>query len=683
MENPRAVTAHERSGFVAATRPAKSVFLWMQKIIGLLVHKRRLAPRLRAEPGPERKAWAAMLVLAICVLFGCAPQQITRKQSPSEGPATRAESLFQAADYEAAGEEYLRLADSAEPAQAEQFRLHAADAFQRAGILERVRQILSIPAPSKSDRSLRAWRSLLQAEIALQDQHIEDALAFLQRTSSEDLPQSHRARYYQAEAQAFHHTKRFLDEAIARVALEPLLDDIDEIVENRFRIWDALSATSTSALNRRLASADGTLAGWLELAILAQTQLHRSNAFSFSVASWESRYQNHPAAESIVPELLQLSKELAVNPRQIALLLPLNGRFSAAGAAVRDGFLAAWYTARAPGKPEIRVYDAQVSNIASAYELAVGEGANVIVGPLEKAAVDALAARGVLPVTTLALNQSSIEEDERITEADQHLHTRLYQFGLPPEDEARQVAERAWFDGRVRALAITPKGSWGERVYEAFEEHWRRLGGEVLEHDEYSSTTSDYATPVKSLLNIDGSELRASELRKLLRTDVKAEPRRRQDADFVFMPAYPTQARQLRPQLDFHRAVDLPAYSLSYAYTGFVDPERDGDMNGVAFGDMPWILSPAVETDPAYTAVIRNWNSEFQAYARLFALGVDAYRLIPELGRLRVQRFARFDGVTGTLSMDEHGHLHRQLIWAKFVDGVPKLIDTGLSSVTP
>jgi hypothetical protein len=39
---------------------------------------------------------------------------------------------------------------------------------------------------------------------------------------------------------------------------------------------------------------------------------------------------------------------------------------------------------------------------------------------------------------------------------------------------------------------------------------------------------------------------------------------------------------------------------------------------------------------------------------------------------------ARFSGVTSGLSVDQHGRLQRQLLWARFNRGVPRLVDTFL-----
>ena len=62
--------------------------------------------------------------------------------------------------------------------------------------------------------------------------------------------------------------------------------------------------------------------------------------------------------------------------------------------------------------------------------------------------------------------------------------------------------------------------------------------------------------------------------------------------DMIFMAAFPTQARQIRPTLKFFDAGQVPVYAMSHLYDGKPLPTDGHDLDGVVFGDMPWILSP-------------------------------------------------------------------------------------------
>lgn len=362
----------------------------------------------------------------------------------------------------------------------------------------------------------------------------------------------------------------------------------------------------------------------------------------------------------------------ALQPQQIALLLPFRGGYRKAAEAVRDGFIAAWHDA-GDYKPALRIYDANALNVEQMYAQAVAEGADFVVGPLEKQAIKELAKLTELPVPVLALNQAPAGPGEK--PAGPGVLPSLMQFGLSPEDEARQVAQRARLDGRGRALVIVPNDPWGQRLHRAFRDAWLPLGGRVLERISYDPQGKDYSLPVRRLLNIDASEERARRLRRKLNVALRSEARLRQDADLIFMAAFPVAARQLVPQFRFHKAEGLPVYATSHVFTGAVNPQADADMNEVMFADLPWILLPRAGASSLRGLV----NEHFQAssaYRRLHALGVDAFHLIPHLPRLAVDGAASFAGATGLLSMAGDGMINRQLLWSRIVNGKPELLRT-------
>ncbi|NIR28615.1 MAG: penicillin-binding protein activator [Gammaproteobacteria bacterium] len=441
-----------------------------------------------------------------------------------------------------------------------------------------------------------------------------------------------------------------------------------------------------------------TLGGWIQLAYIANQTLTDPSAFQQALSEWREQYPGHSGLREIVPELRELSLERAAPPEHVALLLPFQGRFAQAAEAVRDGFLAAWYAdTDNPARPEITVRDASAANVRSVYERAVEAGADFVVGPLDKESVSTLAGSARITVPTLALNVVSAPAEETPAESETladeetapvgpasatdnpareaahgtELPDALYQFALSPEGEASRVAERAWFAGYERAGVIVPEGVWGERVADAFTAAWERLGGAVVGSETYPNDTPEMSASVERLLNVNESRGRWLALRRLLRRDIEYEPRVRQDIDFVFMAAFPRQARQLRPQLKFHNAEDIPVYATSHIFSGVEDASADRDIDGVIFGDMPWVLL-AEATDELRQKIKSAWSDSFEDYVRLYAFGVDAYRVIPHLGKLRARRYAAFNGKTGRLSLDATNRIERQLMWAEFRDGIPR-----------
>ena len=60
---------------------------------------------------------------------------------------------------------------------------------------------------------------------------------------------------------------------------------------------------------------------------------------------------------------------------------------------------------------------------------------------------------------------------------------------------------------------------------------------------------------------------------------------------------------------------------------------------------------------------------------RLYAFGIDAFNLIPNLNSLVEQRTLQHPGETGNLFMDDAHRIQRRLQWAEFKNGAPKLLE--------
>ena len=550
----------------------------------------------------------------------------------------------------------------ADPAAQPDYLLDAAERFFRGNFIEQAKSSLrALPATLSSQQYTR--RQSLYAAIALTEHNPRAALAALKDAVRDDTPPDQRVEVLQLRAAAATQSGNVLDGMRSRAALAPLLGDAEAARRNEQALWQALISLLPDALTRLAAATPAdALNGWAALALIAKTADTTAAETEQRIADWRTRYPRHPASASVIANLAGAAPDNGDRSTNIALLLPLSGTYGQAAAAVRDGFLAAYFADRQQNsKTRIRIYDSADKSAAvpQLYARALADGAELVVGPLAKEAVSALRQSGNLTVPTLALNYS---DDDGSGPAN------LYQFGLAPEDDAHAVAERAWLDGRTRALIITPAGEWGSRVMRAFSERWQQLGGRVVAAQTYESNGSDLSTPLRRLLNIDASEARAKALRAALQTDIKFEPRRRQDADLIFMAAFPRQARQIPAQLKFFYAGDLPLYATSHIYDGIADAGKDRDLDGILFPDMPWLLDQ--DSDPLRAAIEQAWPEQ-TGLQRLYALGVDAYRLAPRLMSASRAPQGEIAGATGRLLVGPDHRVRRTLLWARFNKGEP------------
>ena len=150
--------------------------------------------------------------------------------------------------------------------------------------------------------------------------------------------------------------------------------------------------------------------------------------------------------------------------------------------------------------------------------------------------------------------------------------------------------------------------------------------------------------------------------------------RRRQDIDFIFLAADAKHGRLIKPQLNYWRAARIPVYATSKIFTGQRNPTQDIDLNGIRFGDMPWMLAQR-GTIYQLRLLQGKWSYAYSQLDRLFALGMDSYAIIPQLNHISDEDGTRFGGVTSGISLDKYGRFHRQLVWARFKRGAPQLLD--------
>lgn len=460
-----------------------------------------------------------------------------------------------------------------------------------------------------------------------------------------------------------------IDSGIAeRQRIATLAREDDAISRNNDGLWQLLTQLPSSELrNRAEETLDTKMRAWYQLALLGRdTQADISTQLT-ALSRWRQQWPGHTAV-SHPPQALQLLEQLASQRAQnVALLLPLSGPLGSAGRAIRDGFMAAYYSALDAGAPtpQVQVYDTGTAQaFDEIYQTAVNNGAQTIVGPLDKDKVVNLLATEKLPVPTLALNYG---DEGRLT-------GDLVQFGLAIEDEARQVAQQAYRQGHRQAMILAPESSWGQRGLEAFTAEWNSLGGTISISRNYTDS-SNFSQLVSEALLIPESKNREADLRRKLASPLKFTPRRRGDVDMLFVLAQPQQARQIKPMLSYFYAGELPVFSTSQVFAGNVDPQRDRDLNGVRFTALPWLFEDDNQTK---RNIVKQANPA-PAFARLYALGADAFRLYPRLPMLRQFPNQRVYGLTGSLSLTADGRIVREQIWAKIDQGKPVPITTSVS----
>ena len=114
------------------------------------------------------------------------------------------------------------------------------------------------------------------------------------------------------------------------------------------------------------------------------------------------------------------------------------------------------------------------------------------------------------------------------------------------------------------------------------------------------------------------------------------------------------------------------------AFMGESAEDKIGLINALLFADMPWMLSPTTGEASRLAMQLESAGDEPRRHGRLFAFGYDAWLLQAAMQQRMATGAAdsplRINGVTGILSVDADGIIHRELTLARINSGVAAAI---------
>ncbi|AOY01611.1 hypothetical protein BJP62_14815 [Jeongeupia sp. USM3] len=314
----------------------------------------------------------------------------------------------------------------------------------------------------------------------------------------------------------------------------------------------------------------------------------------------------------------------------IAVLLPAATSSKALKPAVdqiMDGVIKGARVFGHGNEPPLRVFETtdQDDDVLAQYNKAIDGGAAAVIGPLTRSAVNYLADNGRFPVPVIALNSFDGRTLRR---------PNLYSFSLSVEQEASEVARLMNENGVRNPLILIAANPLSQRMSQGFAAAWQALGNPAPQVVDAGNATQGLAG---------------------LRAQINAK-----GADAVFLATGFKLGRKVRPFI----GNDLPVYATSQINPGPLPATAIADLNGVRFLDMPWL----VNADDPYYALFARARSNSNDYERMFALGVDAWRIAATLIHAPGQPVS-FDGITGRLKQRTDGVIERRLLPERFGEG--------------
>jgi uncharacterized protein len=574
------------------------------------------------------RAVAAGLLISMA-LSACVPSNAPR--SPAEiAAAQHAEALAGAGQFDQAAQAYLALAQQA-PDRSDEYDLLAAEAYRQEGALDRAMPIVGAIHRNRLSGDAPLRLDLLRAEIALRQHDTQTALQ-LTTQSNASVPAALQPRLLELRAQALAASGDYWGAGSTRVQMDDLLHGFDR-TQNRKQAVDLLAKLGATALKQRAAGMqpNDPMLPWVNQAL---TQL--------GVVVAQAQPSLGQPVGTLLPGANANVREGYKVPARIALILPDSDGLAAASSAIREGFFAAYFDAasnHAP-RPSVRVYDSggNAAGAVKAYQQAVADGAQLVVGPLTRPEVSAVFSQAQLPVPVLALNHP----DDKSLPA-----SGASEFALRPETEGAQVADHMLERGLHSAYVLTSDDDFARRAAEAFKAEFQAHGGTIAGSAQIVAGSVNYADVINGL-NAGNAGSDAG----------------------VFISMRPEQARLLLPQLRVAR-IGLPVFGTSHIYAGVDNAGADNDLEGVEFCDSPWLFD-AQPGLPKHDDIATLLPAARGASARLFAFGMDAWNLVPYIDWLRAHPDSYLPGASGQLAADSFGRVRRVLVWAKFQNGLAR-----------
>ncbi|MDX5629504.1 MULTISPECIES: penicillin-binding protein activator [unclassified Brenneria] len=321
-----------------------------------------------------------------------------------------------------------------------------------------------------------------------------------------------------------------------------------------------------------------------------------------------------------------------------------------------------------PSSLPVKVYDTSSQPLANVLTQAQQDGASLVIGPLLKNEVEQLAANHS-PLSILALNQPEHVQNS----------PNICYFALSPEDEARDAAKFIHQQGKQQPLLLVPRGNLGDRIVNAFAQAWSQQGGGTLLQQRLGSTIE-----LKQAIN-SGAGLRLSgqpvnltpqttpsgatiggltipsQVEPVIDSSISG------NIDAVYIIATPDELSLIKPMIDMRTTSrSRPAlYASSRSFQAGSGPDFRLEMEGLQFSEIPLLAG----ANPALMQQVSNQFKNDYSLVRLYAMGMDAWKLSSHFAELRQMPGHQVAGATGTLSATTDCVINRQMTWLQYRQG--------------
>ncbi|MBO1923684.1 penicillin-binding protein activator [Thiomicrorhabdus sp. 6S3-12] len=395
--------------------------------------------------------------------------------------------------------------------------------------------------------------------------------------------------------------------------------------------WEALLPLDDMTLQQLDDNSDPRVNAWSHLIQVFRLQgLPFEHALSdLQLFESDAIYRSH-----LLPKLLsQLPPEEEI--RNVAVFLPMQSKFKPVAEQIQNGILKAYYrNENLNRKLRLNFYDStDITQVSSLYFQAKQEGADVIIGPLRKNAVEQL--QGFDDRNIVALN--TIDGITSFT-----------QFSLKSSDKIQQLAE-GFAQQQYRMLGILNSDEKENALNAALlASVWNQPPQQSLVQVSYSDEKPELRKAFDQLVNASNSIERKNTLRWTIGEKVEFYPRVREDLNAIVVFDSANRLAVINPQKGLY-LLKTPVYTATELNQQNLKALKNNhDLKEVELLTQPVTLNP------------EDLQGTFEAF------GWDSLQVAANLPKLK-KGACLSNTKTGYLRIVDN-QVQQTLVWAKFDD---------------
>ena len=500
----------------------------------------------------------------------------------------------------------------------------------------------------------------------------------LSQLTIEKLNASQAYRYYSIKLALDRKSKKLNEQAYDYLSLQKFAPEKlkKQTLNNTWNFFSKLSTNQLSKIS--VPENDLTLKGWIDLSytyqrnnikapiqdgdspeVLEAKNTNRKNQLKRAILDWATKYPNHPAQDIVA--IITGEQTLAVdnvNSKKVALLLPLSGSSRIFGNTIRQGYVdAAKFYPQEP-QQNVIVLDTTSVPMDNLIQQAQEQNVDLIVGPLLKSEVSQI--KQLAPsIPVLALNKV----DDGTVSAN-----KMCFFALSPEDEAKDAADHIFAQNKQKPLLVIPQNELGRRVAQSFAKQWSQISNGSQAYVQYVGNLNTLRANINhsSGISLTGSPIAFNN------DDGSASMSSNGSSsgfDAIYVYASYDELTLIKPMLDMgagktigNGSSSIALYSSSKSHVANASNDFNYDMNQTEYSDIPLIINSSEKT----TAMIPSNIQKDYSLTRLYAMGIDAWRLANRFNQLDSYQPNFLAGMTGKLSTSNQCEVTRSLAWQQY-----------------